>query len=160
MGWRFLVVVCALGCGDNEKITANPPGPPIEPSIPPDIEAALEHDEQGRPVMIDTPSMTSSAEKIALVFDKDLDDPIARWGSCLERVTACYRANPGSPIAGCIDQIERCADDTGGKGCCAGACISEFKRQRGLGVTEDEAIDASFVKGHCLQGIAALRGAQ
>ena len=154
VAWLLLAVAA---CGDN-RVGANPPAPAVDPEIPPEIEAALEHDDQGRPILIETRSMLSPDEKIALVFDKDVDDPVTRYAWCLERVAACHRANPGSPVSGCIDQIQRCADNKGGRACCAPACVAEFHRQRGLGLSEKEAISASFVRGDCLDGLAALRG--
>jgi hypothetical protein len=159
MGKRIVVMLVWLGCGDNNT-GSHPPAAPIDPTIPADVEAALEHDDQGRPIVIDTPSMVAEGERVALVFDKDLDDPITRYGWCLERVAACRHANPTSPLSGCIDQIQPCADNTGGRACCAPACVAEYHQQQALGLDDKEAIAASFVRGDCLQGFTALAGAQ
>lgn len=150
-------VVALVGC--DAKPRGNPPGPVIDPTMPAELAAGLPRDPEGRPILIQTTSMIAPGEQIALVYDDVRDDPITRWGACLERVVACYRANPGAPVDGCIDQIAQCPDATGGIGCCPTACVQAFHRQLAGSVDERRAIVASFVRGDCVQGMSA-RGAR
>jgi hypothetical protein len=88
---------------------------------------------------------------VALGYDDTLDDPISRWGQCLSRVLGCYRASP-TAISTCVASMDRCADDTGGQGCCPPACIEQFRANVAAGMAENNAVDASFVEGTCVAG--------
>lgn len=151
-----LLLGCLVGCqktGCQPAVESKPPGPATSADLPSDFASGLPVLDSGLPVLI---ASNGGGIGLVLAYDQTLDDPIARWGECLSRVTACYRANGSNPIAGCIDQIERCADDRGGKGCCPTACVDEFHRLDG-DLSEDDAVTQSFGKGDCVAGFAAQR---
>jgi hypothetical protein len=126
----------------------------VSVELPAELVAALPRTDGGLPVLFGPLAAASNpALSLQFAYDDKLDDPLARWGDCLSRVTACYDANPGAPVARCIDVIEPCADDTGGKACCPPACIAGFKALRRQGVEERAAIDQSFLKGACVKGL-------
>ena len=57
-------------------------------------------------------------------------------------------------MRGCIAKLERCGDDTGGKGCCPPACYAAFEAALGAGAAEDDAVRATFLEGSCVVGFA------
>ena len=153
---RTILLACLLvSCRGNDR-GANPPSAPVARTMPPALAVALPHTPDGRPILIQTNSLTTPDERIALAYDDKLDDPVVRYGWCLERVAACYHTNR-PPIARCIDLIEKCSSDEGGVACCAPACVREFHRQLTLGRTEMRAIAESFVRGDCQAGLTAAR---
>lgn len=143
-----ILLVGAVGCRDKQD-PANPPAPPVDTRLPPALRAALPTTDAGLPILIWT---NAGGLEVGLAVDETIDDPSRRRASCMSRVSACYEANPGRKIAGCIDQIEQCKDNTGGLGCCAPACIKEFRALSKQGVDEDEAIDRVFLGAACLEG--------
>ena len=72
-------------------------------------------------------------------------------------MTACYHANPGQPILGCLGVVERCAGAEGGFGCCPEACIAGVETAVGSGMAEEDAIDSVILEGDCVEGFAAVR---
>ncbi len=153
----LLVATLGLQCscggrGSSGSGGANPPAPP-PPELPAEIKQQMPHSRDGLPLL----SFVNwdGDHYIGIAYDAKLDDPLARWASCLGRVGACYETNSG-PVAGCIDNFRFpvCATDAGGKHCCPPACVRAFKQQLSTGVDEDTAIDRSFVNGDCVAGLA------
>jgi hypothetical protein len=125
-----------------------PPAPPVAPDLPSDFVA----------ILLDVPVEAIPGVTLQLVYDAARDDAIARWGECLGRVHACYKTNSG-PVTQCIvTGIEKCADDTGGKGCCPPSCINSYKSLHDSGASEEDAIERSFIAGDCVTGFSALAG--
>lgn len=135
-----------------------PPGPPAPRALPPEL-ADLPRSEDGLPVLATTGAPGPDVYEAQLVYDEAADDPITRWGQCLSRVVACYDANPSGPIAGCLERIERCERDSGGEGCCPAPCLRAVADAIAGGAPEDDAIDATLVRGDCVEGFAAVRAA-
>jgi hypothetical protein len=141
----FLV---AHGCGGSGDRSGLPPPPNLD--LPPDVESALPHTEAGLPVLMSLTADMPPGLALALAYDAKNDDPVARWGSCLGRVGACYRTN-GGWLGGCVDSIPTCDDPNGGRGCCPSACIKAFKDALAAnGNDEDKAVEASFLAGGCI----------
>lgn len=136
---------------------AVPPGPPTPRALPAEVETALAHTDDGRTILLSTGAAGPEGTDIQLVYDEDAEDPITRWGQCLGRVVACYEANEGGPIAGCMTLVERCASDDGGEGCCPGPCLDAFAAAIAGGMEEDAAVDTILVGGDCVPGLTALR---
>ena len=133
--------------------SVQPPGPVVETALPAHLERALPRSDDGLPVLLRTHTPVMGPEiSVEMVYDAALDDPITRWADCLSRVSACDRANPGLPVAGCVAQIEICPDATGGRGCCPSPCVEEFRRRMADGEDEEEALEKSFVQGDCVEG--------
>jgi hypothetical protein len=128
----------------------HPPAPPVDPRLPPDVARALPRTPDGRPII-------AQGGGVALVYDETLDDPIARWGQCLGRVTACFKTN--RQLGGCVDLIEVCPTNRGGRNCCPRACLDQYNGLRAGGMAEREAMAASFVKGDCVEGLKEQREA-
>lgn len=145
----FAISFALVACGSTCAGEPQPPAPPLPRDLPPEVIASFPQNDRGQPILHST--RFAGEGSLRLVYDRDLDDPLARWGQCLGRVVACYRTNEG-PIDGCIELIERCADDRGGEGCCPAQCIDEFRAKNSSGASEKEAIDASFVHGGCIRG--------
>lgn len=138
---------------------ARPPTPPLDTRMPEQLLPALPRkdggtDGGGLPILLHATGATGG---LALAYDDTLDDPTRRWGHCLGRVQSCYQANFDRPMAGCVDLIERCATNLGGRGCCPPACIQAFKDRLAAGATEDRAVDESFVRGTCVEGFVERR---
>jgi hypothetical protein len=153
IAWACMVVGLGLvACGYQAQPPAAPP--PVE--VPADVKSSLPADAQGRPVLVRTRGAGDGNLSISLVYDEKKDDPITRWASCLERVVACKQANLGHSIKECIPLIARCADDTGGVGCCPGACLDAFQRVSATGLADTEAVRQSFLKGDCVTGLTAF----
>ena len=130
---------------------ARPPAPPQDTRMPADLAAALPKTPDGRPII-------AQGGGVALVYDETLDDPIARWGQCVGRVSACHETNRGQ-LGGCVDLIPVCSTNRGGPNCCPRACIDQYKSLLTGGMAEREAIHASFLKGECVEGFKAQRDA-
>lgn len=142
------------GCGLLDDVGGStggtePPPEALPADWPPEIADRFPKDPEGRPIV---GSISDLGVRLDVAYDQTLDDPTARWGECLERVVACYRVNPGRPIADCIAQVEPCADDAGGHACCAPACLAAFDERLQATGSEDRAVDESFVAGDCLVG--------
>lgn len=138
---------------------ANPPGPPTPRELDPSIESALPRTESGLPILIATGAPGPDGYELALAYDAARDDPVARWTQCLGRVTACYHANPGAPILGCLAVVERCESAAGGFGCCPDTCISAVTEAVAGGMSETDAVDSVLLTGDCVEGFAAVRDA-
>lgn len=128
---------------------ANPPADPLPDELPPELIEVLPRTDDGLPVITSTHAFGAHVE---VAYDVTKDDAVARWGQCVSRVAACHRSNPGAPIAGCIDQIERCADDTGGPNCCPPRCIQEFLDRYAETDDEPGAIESTILAGTCVEG--------
>ena len=88
---------------------------------------------------------------VDFVYDATLDDPITRWGDCLERVVGCATTNPRS-LGGCVATLKPCASAAGGPGCCPRRCLDEFAAELAGGRSEDDALASVFLQGSCVQG--------
>jgi hypothetical protein len=151
----LLVLIASVpGCSGCSGESWNAPSPVESTDLPDDLEEALERTDGGLPILITSPPIVTGVA-VDIAYDETLDDPITRWGECLARVTGCYDTNAGR-LGGCVDMIEICADEPGGKGCCPKGCISAYKAARD-DMDEDTAVRASFVLGDCIPGFAALR---
>jgi hypothetical protein len=127
----------------------------VPASLPAEIEAALPHTEDGLPILMDLPVEALPGFKLQLVVDSTRDDPMTRWGECLARVMSCYKTN--DRVTGCIEQgIEICASDSGGNGCCPRACVDAYSRLHGSGMSEEDAVEGSFIEGGCIPGFVDL----
>jgi len=146
------LAIASMGCDGCGTPASNPPPPPVPATLPPDLAAALPKTDAGLPILLSTPAMLPGGMRIALVFDESLDDPLTRWSECVARGVSCYEVNRDRPIAGCIALIERCADDTGGKGCCPARCLDDFERLLHSGRSESQAFDESIMAGDCVAG--------
>lgn len=152
-GAALLVGLALLaGCdllGGDDTGPSNPPAPPSPDELPAELVDALPKTDDGLPVI---EAVEAFGLRVQVAHDATRDDAVARWGQCVSRVAACHRANPGAPIAGCIDLIERCADDTGGAGCCPPRCIAAFHDAYDDSGDEARAIEESFLTGACVEG--------
>ena len=151
-------VLAAIGCGSH---SANPrePLPTTSTAIPPELGAGLGQTPRGFPILVETTAGLPPGLALAIAYNANADDAVARYGECLSRLSACYAKNHGV-IGDCFDDtgdgpalIQPCADDTGGKGCCAPACISQYRELLGR-EGEDKAVTDSFFLGDCLVGFA------
>jgi hypothetical protein len=152
-----LMAACSEGgpSGDDGGPQQGPPAARVPPELPAEIESSLPHTDDGLPILLDVPTEAIPGFKLQLVFDATLDDPITRWGECLARVMSCYKTN--DRVSSCIEtQIEICADDQGGNGCCPRACIEEYARLHDEGASEDEAVENSVILGDCIPGFAEM----
>jgi len=150
VSWLALASCDVLGGGGLPD--ANPPANPPPDALPQDLVDALPRTADDLPIVTSTHAFGS---EVQVAYDVAKDDAIARWGQCLSRVAACHRANPGAAIAGCIDQIERCPDDSGGPDCCPPRCISDFLEQYDATGDEESAISSTFLHGACVEGFPA-----
>ena len=154
-----IVAVCCNDGGCVQPPVQQPP-PAQRPTFPDD--AGYERDDAGRPILGSFPSPIAPGFDLQLVYDEKLDDPIARWGFCLDRVVACANANRGRSLDGCFKQIERCGDESGGFGCCPPACIDAYAARRTAGDSTEAALKASLFAPTCVAGVeaqlAAARG--
>ena len=154
------LVGCAGGCpfdflGPGPTVGNNGPLAPRSPYFPPAGEVGgFERDDAGLPILLRVPSQLAPGYDLVVAYDEKRDDPIARWGQCMSRVVACVQANPGQLIDGCIPKIERCADDSGGPGCCPPACLDAYAARRSAGDDEEAALLATFFDGSCVTGLA------
>ncbi len=155
MRLMWMVVVCGLaGCLFAEDYQVRPPAPPRPVELPAEVKQAFPADEKGRPMLASSTAGGDGALQIAIVYDETLDDPITKWGACLERVVACKRANPKQSIRDCVPLIPRCASDAGGAACCPGPCLDAFASARATGVSDLIAVEQTFIKGDCVAGLA------
>lgn len=155
MRTSWLVLVgCLAGCLLPEDAPVQPPAPAPPVMLPAEVKQAFPVDEKGRPMLASSTAGGEGALRISLVYDETLDDPITRWGACLERVVACKRANPKQSIRDCVPLIPRCATDVGGVACCPGACLDAFASAKATGITDTQAVEQTFVKGDCVTGLA------
>lgn len=136
-----------------KKSVLNPPLPPTGTKLPPKLADELPKDKRGRPILLELPGPENA--KAQLIYDETLDDPITRWSECLGRVLSCAKANQGI-IGQCINYIEVCKDDKGGKGCCPRPCIEKHKQLLAEGLTEAEALDQGILRGDCVPGFDAM----
>lgn len=149
-----LFLVCLL-----TACTKSPAKHEAKISPPDGFTEALPKTDTGLPIVIQAAGTLTGSLTVALAYDAERDDALSRWGSCLRRVLACGETNLPKPAAACIDAIDRCPDDTGGNGCCAPACLSEFDQLLAQGNDELAAITGSFLKGNCQKGMTQ-RGQQ
>ncbi len=131
---------------------ANPPAEPPPDDRLDEVLAGLPTTDDGLPILS---SVHAFGSRVEIVHDGTKDDAISRWGQCVSRVADCHRSNPGARIAGCIEQIERCPDDTGGRDCCPPRCIQEFLDRYGETGDEEGAIEATILAGTCVEGFPA-----
>jgi hypothetical protein len=157
----LLVLLAALpGCNCSPSSTpdsGSPTGGNYAGALPPaEVLAALPTDGEGHPVLFASNATFEPGYQLGFVYDANRDGPLVRYGQCLGVVTKCLRTT-GGPLETCADAAPACADDTGGAGCCAPACISQWHSLRAAGASADDAFDQSFLLGDCLQGFAAIR---
>ena len=97
-----------------------------------------------------------------IVYDQSLHDPLTDWGSCVDRVRACYRSTPtAQPIKDCIANITACSDKPGeekkgGDGCCPKQCLADFADQidtKKADTSEDDVVSGTFGVGTCVAGL-------
>lgn len=119
-----------------EPGAAKPPAEPTElPSKPMSVELQVD----GR--------------EITLKYDPGARGGAGNYGSCLSRVTDCAKTNDIGTVAACISTLARCRDNTGGKNCCAPACIDRFDALIEGGAPVMQAIEESFLEGSCQEGL-------
>jgi hypothetical protein len=148
---------CNCSPGSTPDGGGNPPGSNYAGALPPaEVLAALPKDDEGHPVLFASNATFEPGWQLGFVYDANRDGPLVRYGQCLGVVTSCLRKT-GGPLETCADAAPACADDSGGAGCCAPACISQWQTLRAGGASADDAFDQSFLLGDCLQGFAALR---
>ncbi len=135
---------------DGNPLGANPPGPPPEPQLPAELIDGLPKTADGKTIVLESAPLDENT-RLGLVWDPSRDDPLAHWSLCLERVEACYQANPGVAIAGCLAQVPACTGASA-LGCCPAACLTDFRSRIDTGMDEDVAIDETFVHGACVPG--------
>jgi hypothetical protein len=134
--------------------TASPGAPQPDVSIPPEVAASLPQTADGRMVLsLSEQTGNPDAPTVALVYDPTADDPVARWGACLNRVVACSKTNHIGTFASCVPMIKHCADDTGGMDCCAPRCIDAFIALVNEGAPVMKALKESFLDGGCQEGM-------
>jgi hypothetical protein len=138
---------------------SHPPGPPTPRELDPAVASALPRTDDGLPILITTGTPGPDGYQLSLAYDATRDAPVARWTQCLGRVTACYHANPGAPILGCLAVVERCDSAAGGFGCCPSACLEAVNDAVSSGRSEADAIDSVLLAGDCVEGFAAVRDA-
>jgi len=141
---------CSSGPDGGPGTGKRPPAPAVRPGL---SDAGFALDDAGRPVLARVPTMIAPGHELVISYDEKIDDPVARWGHCLQRVVACSQANQGLRIDGCIPQIERCADDSGGFGCCPPACLEAYAARRSAGDDEETALTTTFFEGSCVSGL-------
>jgi len=151
-GTGVLLLLFCAGCAGKEAARPQPPAPRPDPVAVGAALAGLPKDDDGRPILIRSPGPTD--ESVELTFDPTLDDPMARWGECMGRVSGCYKSNQGR-LGVCVDMIPLCADDSGGTGCCPPSCVTSYKALRAQGMDEAAAVAGSFRKGDCVTGYSA-----
>jgi len=147
---RYAILAAALLLAG----ACEPPYEPQPPTPPPPahVDAAdlvLPTDADGDPALAEVPA--GGPHSVRAVYDDTVDDPLRRWAECLDRVAACYHVNEGR-VDGCVDFIELCDDSAGGYGCCPSGCIEDFQSARARGLSEDDAVDQSFMTGACIPG--------
>lgn len=120
-----------------ERQAANPPA---EPADLPDEPIAIGFTLPG----------TGDVE---LRYDPNKKGAVVNYGSCLSRITDCAKTNNIGSGAECISGLERCADNTGGKNCCAPACLDKFDALIEAGAPVMKAIEESFLEGSCQEGL-------
>ncbi|MBL8917570.1 MAG: hypothetical protein JNJ54_01805 [Myxococcaceae bacterium] len=158
-GYAACVIVAGCRCDDEpgalpDSATVTRPAPPaVRAVLPPALAASLPRTDGGLPILYSNPG--EGRATFALVFDESLDDPIARWGECVDRVVACFRVNPSAPVAPCVAQLERCTDASGGRGCCPARCLDEFASATSRGVAALDALDETVLEGTCVEGFRA-----
>ncbi|MBL8955176.1 MAG: hypothetical protein JNK82_30645 [Myxococcaceae bacterium] len=149
----LVIVASACHCELPGQSPAVEPPPPTPVALPPSLLAELPRNDAGLPILVRSDEGVAGIA-VGFVFDEALDDPIARWGECVQRITDCYRVAGTRPVRGCIAKLERCADDTGGTACCPPACFAAFEAALGNGSAEDDAVRATFFEGSCVAGFA------
>jgi len=115
-------------------------------------------DDAGRPILIRHRTLLGPDVEVSLVYDESLDDPITRWGDCLELVTRCFEDQPDD-VDGCIDAVSVCDTNAGGASCCPQSCTQAYHDARNTGIGADRAVDQTFLVGDCVEGLAAFRDA-
>jgi hypothetical protein len=148
--WGPALAVGVWGCSSAH--VTQPPAPPESAELEDAVRLNFEPTDAGQPILFSVPDTVIPGWEVLLIYDQTLDDPTTRWGECLARIGACYDTNAGYPIAGCIDLITKCADDSGGTDCCPPGCVAQFKTLLKSGASEHDAIAGSFVKGSCVVG--------
>lgn len=142
------------GAVDGGGDVVTPPTPAADaPPLPQELVAAARTDEHGHVVVFESEALAGPGLRIGLTYQAELDDPITRLASCLQLVRVCA-ADVGSFDA-CIAALPPCETDEGGAGCCSPACIAGYAAAR---QTTDllGAVDASFLGGTCVTGLAEL----
>lgn len=128
-------------------------GPATPAVLPPALVASLPKTDGGLPILHANPG--EGRATFALVFDESLDDPIARWSECVDRVVTCFRLNPSAPVEPCVARLERCPDGRGGQGCCPARCLDGFATATSRGVSALDALDQVILEGSCVDGFRA-----
>jgi hypothetical protein len=126
---------------------------PEDPAARDALLAALPKDDAGLPILTTTSAGLPDGVSISLVYDKAIDDPISRWGDCMELVSACRLACDS--VKSCVEAIPSCGSNAGGKGCCPAACGQAFHARLAAGDTPNAAITNSYALGDCVDGFAA-----
>lgn len=160
--WGLAACLVVGGCRCDDETGPLPDGgstvtrfaPPAVPAtLPADLVAALPKTDAGLPILFSNPG--EGRATFALVFDESLDDPIARWSECVDRVVACFQVNPTAPVAPCVARLERCRDARGGRGCCPPRCLDDFATASSRGVSAIDALDQVILEGSCVEGFRA-----
>jgi hypothetical protein len=149
-----LAVLVSAACGDNDgnagvcvKLA------PADPARRDALLAALPKNDAGLPILTTTSAGLPEGVSVSLVYDKSLDDPIARWGDCMELVSACRLACDS--VKSCVEAIPSCATNAGGGGCCPAACTQAFHARLASGDAPSAAITNSYALGDCVEGFTA-----
>lgn len=130
--------------------------PPDDPAARQAMVSALPTNDAGLPIVTMTTATLPPGVAVALVYDKNLDDPVARWSDCMGLVSTCRLAC--GAITACIDEIDPCPDNKGGGACCPPACNQAFHARLAAGDSENTAITNSYAAGDCVDGFTAEMG--
>jgi hypothetical protein len=157
VGTLPLAMKLTAGASQMVSLGVFAPVQPPSPSEPldPTPYAGLPKDASGHPILLDQ-SMPGSGATVRMTVALELDDPITRWGACLDRAMSCVRNSVG-PFGPCVALIDRCADSRGGHGCCPSACLDDFALRHSSGVSEAEAFRSVFLEGTCIAGLSTFR---
>lgn len=150
-----MVAGCTCTAGSDDGKSPNGASGVYAGGLPPnETLAQFPRDDRGRPVLLASAVESAPGVRLALAYDKDLDDAIARYGECLGLLTSCLRGS--SSLDGCVDSLKACDSNAGGRGCCAPSCVSAYRSARAAGKDEDAAADETFVRGDCLTGFVGM----
>lgn len=128
------------------------PAPPVDLKRTEEALEAFPKTADGKPILMQAGDPSGSS--VALVYDKSKQDtPVTRYAACLSRVTACAKTNTIETAAECIPMIERCPTNEGGEACCPPACIEQFQALIAEGKELMSALNESFIKGDCFEGL-------
>lgn len=119
---------------------------------PPELLERIDKTPDGLPILAER---TLGEVTIAIAYDARLDDPIARWGDCVDLIARCGQQRE-VPLAACVETVARCPLD-GGAPCCPSACVDPLVERLRAGGDAIEALRATVLTGACVPGLAEER---